>query len=251
VSGGTELRNGNVPRAISLLEEAIASEPGSSELRRMLAVAYASDERHADAISQLTIAIQAAPGDERSRLLLADVLVAAGRNGEAERVLLDAIAALPDAAQPSYRLGRLYQSQSRVPESVAAFRSTTERAMLVGRDSLYETIAALEVGEGAFAEALSDYRREIEVNPNNAAAHRRLADLYAQDGRLRESLAELAAALLIDPGDADAHANLGVAYYQTGDLARAIASTERAVALAPDRADHRANLEQLRAELRQ
>jgi tetratricopeptide (TPR) repeat protein len=233
VRSGTELRDGQMPRAIARLEQAITREPGSSELRRMLALAYASDDRHAAAIGQLTNAIQSAPQDERPRLLLAEVLAAAGKAGEAERVLTDAIATLPDAAQPVYRLARLYQSQSRVPEALAAFREASGRAMLVGRDSLYETIAALEVGEGAFADAVVDYRREIGVNPNNAAAHRRLADLYAQDGRLAESLAELAAALLIDPGDADAHASRAQTLLRLSRFADAEAAARRAVSLNP------------------
>ena len=87
-----------------------------------------------------------------------------------------------------------------MPEALAAFAASAERAVIVGRDSLYETIAALRVGEGDFAGAIAAYRLELDANPNNAAAHRRLGDLYAQDGRLGESLAEYAASLLIDPG---------------------------------------------------
>jgi len=171
--------------------------------------------------------------DERSWLRLAEAHVVAGTADDAERVLKEAVAALPDAGQPLYRLARLYQSQSRIPEALAAFRAATGRAMLVGRDSLFETIAVLEVGEGAFADAIADYRREIDANPNNPAAHRRLADLYAQDGRLGESLAELAAALLVDPGDADAHASRAQTLLRLSRFGDAEAAARRAVSLSP------------------
>ena len=98
---------------------------------------------------------------------------------------------LPESGQAHYRLGRFYQSQSRKSEALAAFTASAERAVIVGRDSLYETIAALRVGEGEFTGAIAAYRLELDVNPNNAAAHRRLGDLYTQDGRLGESLAEV------------------------------------------------------------
>ena len=65
---------------------------------------------------------------------------------------------LPESGQACYRLGRFYQSQSRKSEALAAFAASAERAVIVGRDSLYETIAALRVGEGEFTGAIAAYR---------------------------------------------------------------------------------------------
>jgi tetratricopeptide (TPR) repeat protein len=110
---------------------------------------------------------------------------------------------------------------------------SAERPILVGLDSLYETIAVLRVGEGEFVEAIAAYRLELEANPNNAVAHRRLGDLYAQEGRLAESLAEYAAALLIDPRDADTHASRAQALLRLTRFADAEAAARTAVSLNP------------------
>ena len=204
---GAELRDGHLARAIARLEQAVERWSDAPELRRVLAAAYAADERYAESVEQLTRAMQRNAGDERSRLALAEILFVTGQPDAAERTLKDTVAVLPDSAQGYYRLGRLYQSQSRMPEAVAAFTASSERAVLVGRDSLYETIGALRVGDGDFADAIAAYRLELDANPNNAAAHRRLGDLYAQEGRLGESLAEYAAVALDRSDDADAHAS--------------------------------------------
>ena len=182
---------------------------------------------------QRALDIEGAARDERARLALAESLAASGQVEDAERALQETVVALPESGLAYFRLGRLYQSQSRMPEAVVAFTASSECAVIVGRDSLYETIAALRVADGDFAGAVAAYRLELDANPNNAAAHRRLGDLYAQDGRLGESLAEYAASLSIDPGDADAHASRAQALLRLSRFADAEAAARIAVALRP------------------
>jgi tetratricopeptide (TPR) repeat protein len=62
-----ELRKGNLPGAIAGLEQALAQQAGACELRRVLAAAYAGDERYGESLEQLTAAIQREGRDERSR----------------------------------------------------------------------------------------------------------------------------------------------------------------------------------------
>ena len=230
---GAELREGHLARAIARLEQAVEQWPDAPELRRVLAVAYAADERYAESVEQLTRAIQRNAGDERSRLAIAEILLVTGQPDAAERTLKDTVAVLPDSARGYYRLGRLYQSQSRMPEALTAFVASTARPILVGRDFLFETLASLRVGEGEFADAIAAYRLELDANPNNVAAHRRLGDLYAQEGRLGEALAEFAAALLIDPNDADAHASRAQTLLRMSRVGDAEAAARKAVALNP------------------
>jgi tetratricopeptide (TPR) repeat protein len=233
VHAAAALRAGNLTGAIARLERAVARWPDATELRRMLAVAYASDERYAPSLEQLSAAIERDGRDERSRLTSAEILIASGQIDAAERVLVETIAVLPESAQGYSRLARLYQAQSRIGEAIAAFTSSAERPVLVGRDSLYETIAALRVSEGEFGEAIAASRMELEINPNNAAAHRRLGDLYAQEGRLDESLGEFAAALLIDPRDADTHASRAQTLLRMSRFADAVMAARTAMTLRP------------------
>ncbi len=231
--GAKALRDGHVSAAIVQLEAAVAKSPDGGELRRLLATAYTADERYDQGIEQFTAAIQKNTSDERSRLALTEAAIAAGRPDAAEQTLKQAIDALPDSGRAHYRLGRLYQSLARTPEAIAAFDKSAERPVLVGRDALYETIAVMRVSEGEFEAAIAAYRREVDANPNNAVAHRRLGDLYAQEGRLDESLAEYAAALLIDPRDADTHASRAQTLLRLSRFADAEAAARAAVALSP------------------
>jgi tetratricopeptide (TPR) repeat protein len=233
VSGGLDLRGGRASPAIARLEAVVARWPDESEPRRVLAAAYAADQRPAQSIEQLEAAILRNPSDERSRLALAEAFAGIDQAAMAERALTETIEAVPDTALAYYRLGRLYQSQSRISEALAALGQGATRGVLIGRDALYETMAALRVGQGEFSEAIAAYRQEIAANPNNAAAHRRLGGLYAQEGRLGESLAEFAAALLIHAGDAEAHASRAQTLLRLSRFADAEVSARNAVALNP------------------
>ena len=194
------------------------------------------DKRYSEAVAafQRALETQGSSRDERARLASAESLIASGELERAEQALKETGGALPDSGLAYYRLARLYQLQARMPEALAAFTASSQRAVIVGLDSLYETIAALRVADGDFAGAIAASRLELEANPNNAAAHRRLGDLYAQDGRLGESLAEYAASLSIDPRAADAHASRAQALLRLSRFADAEAAARIAVALEPD-----------------
>ena len=223
---------------LGLLRESPGVAPVFAPVRYAEGFRLLNARRYSEAVASFQRALEM-PGnvrDESARLASAARLIAAGSLEDAERALKEAVGAFPESGQTYYRLGRLYQSQSRMPEAVAAFTAASSQAVIVGRDSLYETIAALRVADGDFAGAIAAYRLELEANPNNAAAHRRLGDLYAQDGRLGESLAEYAASLFIEPRDADAHASRAQALLRLSRFADAEGAARAAVALKPDHA---------------
>ena len=221
---------------LGLLRESPGAAPVFAPALYAKAFRLLDGRRYDDAMAafQRALESQNEARDERTRLASAESFVASGQRDDAERALKEMVVELPESGQACYRLGRFYQSQSRKSEALAAFAASAERAVIVGRDSLYETIAALRVGEGEFTGAIAAYRLELAVNPNNAAAHRRLGDLYAQDGRLGESLAEYAASLSIDPADADAHASRAQTLLRLSRFADAEVAARIAVALKPD-----------------
>ena len=221
---------------LGLLRESPGAAPVFAPVLYAKAFRLLDGRRYVEAVAafQRALESQNEARDERTRLASAESFVASGQLDDAEQALKEMVVELPESGQARYRLGRFYQSQSRKSEALAAFAASAERAVIVGRDSLYETIGALRVGEGEFTGAIAAYRLELDVNPNNAAAHRRLGDLYAQDGRLGESLAEYAASLSIDPADADAHASRAQTLLRLSRFADAEAAARTAVALKPD-----------------
>jgi tetratricopeptide (TPR) repeat protein len=77
-------------------------------------------------------------------------------------------------------------------------------------------------------------RRAIQLNPNNAAAHRYYAHLLCNSGRYAESIAEITRAHQLDPVAAGTNAMAGQFLFYAGRLPEAIEALDKAFAIAPD-----------------
>lgn len=85
-------------------------------------------------------------------------------------------------------------------------------------------------------DAMIEYRKGIEQNPDSAVAHSDLGDVLLRKVQVDDAIAEYRAALKIDPGYASAHSNLGYALIQKGDFDQAIAECREALKLDPHNA---------------
>jgi len=102
---------------------------------------------------------------------------------------------------------------------------------VIGRDYFYQSWGSLLVNQADFDGAVSAYRRRIDINPNNAEAHRQLGEIYILQGRHEEALTELSVATWLDPADAKAHAAAGQVYARIARYPDAIGALSRALAL--------------------
>jgi predicted O-linked N-acetylglucosamine transferase (SPINDLY family) len=77
------------------------------------------------------------------------------------------------------------------------------------------------------------FRRALEIEPGNAAAHHNLGNYLLFKKRVDEATAHFRAALAIHPKLADSHAALGAALLAHGDVQGAVSCFSRAVELNP------------------
>jgi tetratricopeptide (TPR) repeat protein len=78
--------------------------------------------------------------------------------------------------------------------------------------------------------AIDEYRKALELNPNNAAAHRTMGFLlYNAKGLHEEGMAHYQKALQLDPNDPRIRHDLGMAYMHQGRLDQAIAHLSQAL----------------------
>jgi Flp pilus assembly protein TadD len=97
--------------------------------------------------------------------------------GKAANELENAVRIDPDFAEAHHALGVIYTRQRR-PEAVAEFRRTIE---LAPEESLpYSNLAWVLFAMGQRAEAETNVRRAIELSPENATAHLLMGCLLVQ-----------------------------------------------------------------------
>jgi tetratricopeptide (TPR) repeat protein len=229
VLAGARLRQGQLQAALTELR--LASATDDAETRRVTGAAYWADEQYDKSIQALTAAIEMNARDERARVALAEVFVSADRQADAALALADAVKLMPDSGQAHYRLGQLAQAASRIPDAIREYEAAVACAPLVGLDRLFDAIGGLYAAQADFTHAAGAYRQRVDVNPTNAEAHRKLADIYALQGASDDALAEYAAAQRLSPGDAGAFTGAAQIALRLGRFAEAANAARQALAL--------------------
>ena len=86
---------------------------------------------------------------------------------------------------------------------------------------------------GYYEQAEAEYRRAIELEPQDAENYRRLGQVYEKNNRKEEALAAFQTAVSLEPGYYRAHLELGAYHFNRGDYMQALGPLKKAVDLAP------------------
>jgi tetratricopeptide (TPR) repeat protein len=126
-----------------------------------------------------------------------------------------------------------------IPEFVAADPS----AIKTIREQFLDDFSYVRAGNeferaGDSDRAIAEYRKALELNPNNVEAHQRLGFLLYHVKNMRDKgLAHSRTALRLNPDDVRAHCDLGVALFDEGQFQQAISHLSRALTLMPGQPD--------------
>ena len=104
---------------------------------------------------------------------------------------------------------------------------------------------------GRLNEAITQYQKVIEIEPNHAEAHYYLGIAFNEIGRLEEAAAHYRTAIGINPNHANAHNNLGIWLQEIGRLDEAVVHCLKAIAIEPEFAKAHYNLGNAFLELEQ
>ena len=96
--------------------------------------------------------------------------------------------------------------------------------------------------QGEPEQAISHYRRAVDLRPDYAEAHYNLGRLLVEKGQLDDAIAHYEKAVAINPADAEAQNNLGVSLFGIGRADDAIAHYQKALEIQPDYAEASCNL---------
>ena len=139
--------------------------------------------------------------------------------------------------QAFWDLGLYAGSTDNWPEAVSQFRRAIELAPDVSALRLNLALALNRVGEAR--SALRELQEAIRLQPDLAPAHLEMGALYERSGRDAEAVDHLRLATTHDPGLADAHLRLADALRRTDQLDASMASYGRVLEIDPDQAQAR------------
>jgi tetratricopeptide (TPR) repeat protein len=189
---------GRIAEAIPYLEQTRQWAETNPELSYVLGMAYVQT-RQADKARATWARSFGVPSDSAAaRLLAAQMMVRAELDELAEAELKQALALDPRLPRANFLLGQ-----------TALFR-------------------------GRLDEAVTLFKRELEVNPGDAMAFYRLGDAYGRQLKWDDALAALRKSVWINPYFSGPYILLGRAYTKKGDLAAAEGMLRQAIAYDPN-----------------
>lgn len=107
----------------------------------------------------------------------------------------------------------------------------------------YHNRGVLHYHQGKYAEALTDLNRAIELKLENAESYTNRGAAHAGLGNFAAAISDFNKAIELDPDHADAYNNRGAQYAKAGMFEAAISDFSRALALSPDYVDAQRNKE--------
>lgn len=93
--------------------------------------------------------------------------------------------------------------------------------------------------QGSYDEAIREYKRAIEIQPDYGSPYFNLGLLYYEKGQFENSIEFFDVALEVNPGNIKAHNYIGNAYAKTGDRGKAMLHWRRSLELDPDQSQIR------------
>jgi superkiller protein 3 len=180
--------------------------------------------------------------EEQAALAGARRHLAAGRLQDAATILQPLATAPSPSAIAAWQLSRIYLQLQREADALAALELAAGVRAVASEDRLFVALGRLRENQFAFDAAIDAFQRAVDINPNDAAAHRELGEALAAQDRLDEALSEFLIAAILDPLDAAAHVGRAQQYMARGRLPDAIAAFRAALTVAAEHLEARYGL---------
>jgi protein O-mannosyl-transferase len=137
-------------------------------------------------------------------------------------------------------LGHWLDNKGKVDEALENYRKSIE--INPNYDEAQNNIGYVLAKKGKPEESIPYYFASLRLNPNRAEVHNNLGNAYADLGKLDEAIAEYQAALKINTNYSDAYNGIGISLAKKGDLAGAAHWLGEALRLNPKNVSSHSNL---------
>jgi Flp pilus assembly protein TadD len=199
---------------------------------------YYNEKKFPDAEKYYAHAATLARGDSEPYARLAFTYSEMKRLPDALAAARRAVTAQPDNYYGYLALGYVLSLQQNYTEAESAYRksvSLTPQPLLVLHAELVRILSA----QRRYADALTEAKKEVDIDPKNFSARFDYAIMLQKLGRLAPSAAQYLEAIKLSPKGGAAHSNVGLIYYMTENFAAAREHWSSAISLGstydPDR----------------
>jgi tetratricopeptide (TPR) repeat protein len=224
----------NIPTAKAQAQAVVAADPKSSTARLILGEALLQTENNQEARKQLEAAVALDP-NYKNGLALATAYLALSDTKNATKLFSEMSAGFGNTAAIHLDFGRAYAEAGNPDLAVVEFKKAIalnphlpEAHYCLGASYL------LSQGQVGFPEAIKEFHRELELNPDDYFSLAQLGYIAFSERRFDEAEQDLKRAASLDPRNPDNPLLLGQVYLQLNRPAEAELALRKAIALTTD-----------------
>jgi tetratricopeptide (TPR) repeat protein len=226
--GSLYLRQREFKKAATALEKGLKLDPKMSSATALLGIAEYEMSDYSNARNHLEAALRANPKDDNIELFLVNNLIKMGELDEAVRHLKLVNERQPKNQEVLYLLGKVHMKLSE--EALAKLNK-------IDADSVWVHEISGEIMESMknYDGALLEYKKAVELAPEQANAHFLLGGAYWSLARWKEAAKEFETVVSSDPGNCTAHWKMGNALLEQYESPEeALGSVTQALEMCPN-----------------
>ena len=226
--GSLYLRQHEYKKAAATLEKGLKIDPKMSSASALLGIALYELGDYAAAGRSLQSALRANPKDNNAELFLANDLIKLGEFERAADHLRQLSQRQPENQEVWYLLGKVHMKLSE--EALTKLNALDANSVWVHEIS-GEVMESMKNYDGA----LLEYKKAVEVAPQQAGAHYHLGNAYWSLNMWDPATEQFRAELANDPANCMAQWKIGnIILEQHGDSAEALAEVQKALDACPN-----------------
>lgn len=217
---------GEIKAALTVLEKALQHCPDDAMTRQRLAMAFAHDGRHADAMACLEDGFHRSPDNQTLHLCRATLLRKSGEAAQAEQATQALRLRWPDWAEGWFLQGLLHQDKGETEQALHCFAAAQQADPSLTPAIIARAQALLSLGQPVDAAWLMNC--VLDQKPSHAQARRHLACALLEQRQPQEARRHLHTLLRQKSQTGDIWTLLSIALHQMGRLGTARRAARRA-----------------------
>jgi tetratricopeptide (TPR) repeat protein len=208
----------------------------------LLAVTYFHDSPFDETLRKFQEAVNRSPMGEDLYQAISAILFKAQLIPVAEALMVRAAELFPASKDVHFHLAQLYLVSGKTMKALEAFEQLSRMKAPAGVDPavdrlqqsvVYQKIGSIRAELADFEQAVSAYRKALEVTPDSSEARLGLGDVYLREGKPDDALAEYAPVAAAAPQSVPAQFRVADANLRRGSYPEAAAAAAKALAIDP------------------
>lgn len=218
--------------AAAIFQAELKKHPSEPRLTLLTAMSYYGAREYVAAIPYLKDAAQAEPRNLTLLLTLGHCYLWTRQSDATLAIYKQILEIDPDSAEADMIAGEALDEKGDTPAAVQQFRAAVQANPK--EPNVHFGLAYLLWTQKQYDEAIPEFKKELENDPQNSQAMIYLGDTYTRQGNFADAKTVLEAAAKYQPKFPLIHLDLGIADMETGENNAAISELKEAVGLEPD-----------------